>query len=67
MATKWQGEPKRWRVRGKAKDGLVVTLGRHATEQAARADADKFVRDGYYRNVNIEAIELPPETPPEGA
>ena len=56
MATKWQGEPKRWRVRGRSTDGLIVTLGRHDTEKAAEADADKLVKQGFYRDVAVERI-----------
>ncbi len=58
MASKWQGEPKRWRVRGKSNDGLMVTLGCYDTETAAQADADKFVKEGFYRNVTVERIQL---------
>ncbi|MCK4343317.1 MAG: hypothetical protein KAY37_16505 [Phycisphaerae bacterium] len=57
MATKWQGEPKRWRVRGRSTDGLIVTLGRHDTEKAAQADAEKFVKEGFYRDVTVERIK----------
>ena len=59
MATKWQGEPKRWRVRGKSSDGLRVTLGRHDTQQAAEAEAEKFVKEGFYRDVAVERIKPP--------
>ena len=64
MATKWQGEPKRWRVRGKSTDGLIVTLGCHATDKAAQADAEKFLREGFYRDVTVERIQ-PVEDPPQ--
>ena len=64
MATKWQGEPKRWRVRGKSTDGLIVTLGSHGTEKAARAEADKFLKEGFYRDVTVERIQ-PAEGPPQ--
>ena len=57
MATKWQGEPKRWRVRGKSTDGLTVTLGCHDTEKAARAEAEKFIKEQFYRDVTVERIE----------
>ncbi|MFH1749083.1 MAG: hypothetical protein ABIG44_18790 [Planctomycetota bacterium] len=65
MATKWQGEPKTWRVRGKSNDGLVVTLGCHDSQQAAQVDADKFIREGFYRDVTIERItpSVSKETP----
>jgi hypothetical protein len=64
MATKWQGEPKRWRVRGKSSDGLVVTLGSHGTEKAAQADAEKFLKEGFYRDVTVERIQ-PAGDPPQ--
>ena len=57
MATKWQGEPKRWRVRGKSTDGLMVTLGCHDTEKAAKAEAEKLLREGFYRDVTVERIK----------
>jgi len=56
MAGKWQGEPKTWRVRGKSTDGMVVTLGCHDSESAAKTDADKFIKDGMYKNVSVERI-----------
>lgn len=64
MATKWQGEPKRWRVRGKSDDGLTVTLGAHGAENAAQAEAEKFVKEGFYRDVTVERIQ-PVEDPPQ--
>ena len=57
MATKWQGEPKQWRVRGKSTDGLAVTLGRHDTEKAAEAEAEKLRKEGLCRNVTVERIQ----------
>ena len=65
MATKWQGEPKCWRVRGKSSDGTMVTLGRHDTEEAAQSDADKLAKQGFYSNVTIEPIEQVAEAPAE--
>lgn len=67
MATKWQGEPKLWRVRGKSTDGLMVTLGRHDAEKAAEADAEKFVKQGLYRDVAIERIESAEDSSPQDA
>jgi hypothetical protein len=58
MAAKWQGEPKQWRVRGKSTDGLTVTLGNHDTETAAQADAEKFLKGKFYRDVMVERITL---------
>ena len=63
MNTKWQGEPKLWRVRGRSKDGLRVTLGSYDTEPEAQADCAKFVTEGYYRDITVEPIERAP-TPP---
>ena len=57
MASKWQGEPKQWCVRGKSTDGLVVTLGCHDTKEAAEADAEKFVKGNFYRDVTVERIK----------
>jgi hypothetical protein len=59
MAAKWQGEPKLWRVRGKSTDGLTVTLGNHDTETEARADAEKFLKGRFYREVTVEPITRP--------
>ena len=64
MATKWQGEPKRWRVRGKSTDGLAVTLGRHDTEKAAEAEAEKLRKEGFHRDVTVEYIKPVEEPPP---
>ena len=67
MATKWQGEPKRWRVRGKSTDGLTVTLGAHGTENAAQAEAEKFRKEGFYRDVTVERIESVEDPPQQDA
>lgn len=57
MTAKWQGEPKRWRVRGKSTDDMTVTLGCHDTEKAAQAEAEKLLKAGFYRDVTVERIE----------
>jgi hypothetical protein len=62
MMAKRQAEPKSWRVRGRSTDGLVVTLGCHDTEKAARAEAEKLLKAGFYRDVGVERIE-PSENP----
>ena len=62
MMAKWQGEPKHWRVRGKSTDGLIVTLGCHDTEKAAQAEAEKLLKQGFYRDVTVERIK-PAEDP----
>jgi len=58
--------PKLWRIRGKARDGLVVTLGRYATEPEAQIDLQRLTRDGSYRNLELHAI-TPPPPPPESS
>jgi len=63
MNTKWQGEPKQWRVRAKSKDGLRVTLGSYDTENEAQADCAKFISEGYYRDISVERIERAPGPP----
>ena len=37
--------------------GLAVTLGRHDTQKAAEAEAEKMRKEGFYRNVTVERIE----------
>jgi hypothetical protein len=63
MNTKWQGEPKLWRVRGRSKDGLRVTLGSYDTESEAQADREKFIAEGYYRDITVEPIERAADPP----
>lgn len=64
MATKWQGEPKRWRVRARSpSDGMIVTIGRYDTEAEAKADRERYIETGYYRDVRVEPIP-PPKNPP---
>ncbi|MFQ5805149.1 MAG: hypothetical protein ACE5I3_01725 [Phycisphaerae bacterium] len=67
MTTKWQGEPKRWRVRGRSNDGLAVTLGCHDTEEAAQAEAEKLLKEGFYRDVTVERIKPAGDPGHEGA
>ena len=66
MATKWQGTPKHWRVRGKSNDGLTVTLGSYDTESAAQADAEKFLKEKFYRDVTVERITPAPDPGQQG-
>ncbi len=64
--TNWRkGEPKiwHWRIRGKSFDSQVVTLGKYDTESEARADYDKLIEEGFYRNVKIEQITAAPPQP----
>ena len=55
--------PKLWRIRGKAGDGLVVTLGRYETEPEAQIELQRLTESGGYRNLELQAID-PPPTPP---
>ncbi|MBP7745325.1 MAG: hypothetical protein KA383_04280 [Phycisphaerae bacterium] len=57
---KWN-VPKLWRLRGKAPDGVTVTLGRYATAEEAEADCQKHAAEGEYRDLAIQAIEPPPQ------
>jgi hypothetical protein len=62
--TKWSAkwnQPKHWRVRATADDGLVVTLGRYETAEEAHADSDAFTRGGRYRDLAVQAIEARPD------
>jgi hypothetical protein len=56
--------PKLWRIRGKAGDGLVVTLGKYETEAEAQLDMVRLTESGGYRDLAIEALP-PPPPPPE--
>ncbi|MBI5865990.1 MAG: hypothetical protein HZB38_16095 [Planctomycetes bacterium] len=61
---KWRAlSPKLWRIRGKARDGLVVTLGKYETEPDAQLDLERLTKSGEYHNLAVEA--LPPPPPPE--
>ncbi len=61
MQGKWQSTPKLWRLRGKAADGMVVTLGRYETAEEAQAELARITALGGYRNLTIEPIEPKPE------
>ncbi len=54
-----------WRLRGKAADGLVVTLGRYETTAEAEADLARMTVDGAYRNLVLQPLEPAPEPGPE--
>ena len=59
LPTKWSAkwnQPKFWRVRATAADGLIVTLGRYGTAEEAHADSDAFERSGRYRDLAVHAI-----------
>jgi hypothetical protein len=57
------GVPKLWRIRGQARDGLVVTLGRYETEPEAQTDLQRLTDGGTYRNLELQAIDPPPAPP----
>ena len=67
IMAKQQGPPKQWRVRGRSTDGLVVTLGNHATEDEANTDAAKIAKVGFYREVTVERIPHAVEPEETGA
>jgi hypothetical protein len=65
-ASKWnQHRNWIWRLRGKALDGLVVTLGRYETTLEAEADLVRMTRSGGYRDLVLQPLEPTPEAPPE--
>jgi hypothetical protein len=55
--------PKLWRIRGKARDGLVVTLGKYETEPEAQLDLERLTKSGGYRNLALEELDPPPPLP----
>ena len=59
-----KGEPKiwRWRIRGRSADSQIVTLGQYDTQDEAKVDYDKIIKEGFYRNVKIEQI-IPAHAP----
>jgi hypothetical protein len=64
---KWN-QPKFFRLRGTAADGVTITLGRYETAEQANADRESFAAQGGYRNLAVEPIEQKPEPAPvEGA
>jgi hypothetical protein len=64
MPGKWEPQPKHWRVRAKAADGMMVTLGRYATAEEAEADCAKFAKEGRYRDLSVQPIAPAPVAPP---
>jgi hypothetical protein len=60
---KWN-QPKHWRLRATAADGLIVTLGRYETAEQAHADCGNFAQQGGYRNLAVQPIELRPDAAP---
>lgn len=69
MADWRKSEPKvwRWRVSGRSSDGKVVTLGKYDTEKEARADHERLIQEGFYRNVKTEEIPAAPVPDPDRA
>ncbi len=66
----WRSMPPkvwRFRIRGVSGDGTTVTLGRFETEEEARAEYDRLVEEGYYRNLKVRPVEPPPPVPAEAA
>ena len=65
MINRQQSEPKiwHWRVRGKSSDSQIVTLGKYDTEDEAKADRERIIKEGFYRNVRVEQIKPKPEAP----
>jgi hypothetical protein len=64
MPPRWQGQPKRWRVQGKAADGLTVTLGRYDTEEEANRECARLLEEGLYREVRTTPIPPAPDPVP---
>jgi hypothetical protein len=65
LPTKWSAkwnQPKHWRLRATAADGLTVTLGRYGTAEEAQVDSDAFARSGRYRDLAVQAIEPRPDS-----
>ena len=58
---KAEPKPKLWCVRGKAADGLMVTLGRFETSEEAQAEHDKIALRNEYRELSVQPIA--PRTP----
>ncbi len=58
-----QPAPKLWRIRGQARDGLVVTLGRYETEPEAQLDLQRLSVGGAYRNLTLQPIAAPQPPP----
>ena len=52
-----------FRIVGKSRDGRVVTLGRYATEEAAKPDLARFVKDAFYTDLKLNHIPQPPAAP----
>lgn len=60
MPAKWN-QPKSWRLRAIAADGVAVTLGRYETAEEAAAECSKFAAEGRYSDLAVERIEPRPQ------
>ena len=49
-----------FRVRGKNRDGEMVTLGRYETEREATAHYDALVEEGYYQHLRVQPLKPKP-------
>jgi hypothetical protein len=64
--TQWRnGEPKiwHWRIRAMSSTGQMVTLGKYDTEDEARVDHARIIKDACYRDASIEQITAAHQTP----
>lgn len=55
--------PMLFRIVGKSRDGLVVTLGKYASRDEAEQDLARLTKDAFYRDMKIATI-TPPAPPP---
>jgi hypothetical protein len=62
-SAKWN-QPKHWRLRATAADGLTVTLGRYETAEQAHTDCGVFAKQGVYRDLAVQPIEPRPDLDP---
>ncbi len=52
-----------FRVRGKSRDGEMVTLGSYETEREAQARYDALIKEGYYQRLRIQPLKPKPADP----
>ncbi len=55
--------PMLFRIVGKSRDGLVVTLGKYTTRDEAEQDLARLSKDAFYRDMKISAIAPPAPNP----